>query len=271
MKDQAMLQKFLVNDEWKDSEDFQEVYRAMQPSCYEVIRMIDGKPLFLHAHFERFCATVASIDQPVPFTEAELREKLIALAAENDVKDYNAKLIYNDFENGGIVYLFMTHTSYPSKEMYRDGVKTDFLSIERENPHAKIINASLRDQADALMAKGNLFEAVLLDHDGNVTEGSKSNIFFLREGQLATSPADGVLLGVTRTQIIEIAGRAGIEVKEIKIPREEIGSYSAAFISGTSPKILPIKTMGEFTFDVNDPTLRRMMDLYDADIREDIG
>lgn len=271
MKDQAKLQRFLFDGTWKSAEDFDTVYQPLQPSCYEVIRLIDGKPLFLHAHYERFLGTVASIGQPSPFTEDELREHLCALARENGVQNYNAKLIYNDFENGGHVYIFLTHTSYPTEEMYRDGVKTDFLQIERENPHAKIINASLRDQADALMKAEGLFEAVLLDRDGNVTEGSKSNIFFIKDGCLCTSPADGVLLGVTRTQIIDIAERAGIKTLEVKIPREEIGSYSAAFISGTSPKILPIAEMGEFTFDVNDETLRKMMALYDEAIREDIG
>ena len=271
MKDQAMLQKFLLDGTWREAVDFDQVYKPLQPSCYEVIRMIDGKPLFLHAHYERFLGTVSSVDQPVPFTEEELREKLCALADENGVKNYNAKLIYNDFDNGGHVYLFLTHTSYPSDEMYRDGVKTDFLQVERENPHAKIINASLRDQADALMKAEGLFEAVLLDRDGNVTEGSKSNIFFIKDGCLCTSPADGVLLGVTRTQIIDIAQRAGIRTLEVKIPRTEIGSYSAAFISGTSPKILPIAEMGEFTFDVNDVTLRKMMALYDEDIQNDIS
>lgn len=271
MKEQAQLQKFFYDGAWIDASEFDTVYRPLQPSCYEVIRMIDGKPLFLHAHYERFLGTVNSVDQPIPFTEEELREKLCQLADANGVRNYNAKLIYNDFDNGGHVYLFLTHTSYPSEEMYRDGVKTDFLQVERENPHAKIINASLRDQADALMKAEGLFEAVLLDRDGNVTEGSKSNIFFIKDGCLCTSPADGVLLGVTRTHIIDTAQRAGIPFRELTIPRAEVGSYSAAFISGTSPKVLPIAVMGEFTFDVNEPTLRRMMVLYDEAIREDIG
>ena len=268
MAEHAMKKYFLKNGQEVSVTDFQAEYQALQPSCYEVIRVIDGKPLFLDAHYRRFVGTVESIGQQVPCSKQELAADISRLAALNDVQNYNVKLIYNDFEHGGTVYLFFTHTAYPTEEMYREGVRTDLLRMERKNPHAKIINQTLRDNADALMAARGLFEAILVNGENQVTEGSKSNLFFVRGDTLVTAPADQVLLGVTRQRILRLAMEHGIPVSEEHIPADGLGAFSAGFISGTSPKVLPIARVGEdVTYDVNDPVLRRMMDLYDEEIR----
>lgn len=267
MKDHAMLKYFLLNGERKDAACFDEIYREVQPSCYEVIRVIDGKALFLEDHYDRFCHTLATVEQEPPVSCETLGRMITELAEQNDVQNYNVKIIYNDFRAGGQLYLFFTHTSYPTEEMYRDGVATELMRSVRKNPHAKIINDSLRSQADAQMAAHHLFETILVDDQGNITEGSKSNIFFVRGGELVTSPASGVLLGVTRKHILHAAEAGGVVLKEETIPADSLGSFDAAFISGTSPKVLPIARIGEQKLDVNNAALRRIMQLYDAEIR----
>ncbi len=266
MSDQAMLKTFMRNWVLCPAADFPRLYHAVEPSCYEVVRLMGGQPLFLNEHYDRLVATAASIERKLPFTLAELKEHIIYLAKENGVKDYNVKLIYNDFANGGTVFLFFTPTAYPTEEMYARGVATDFLNAIRPNPHAKIINQGLRDDADALMAEKGLFEAVLVNEDSQVTEGSKSNLFFIRGDTLVTSPAHQVLLGVTRQRIFRLCEGAGIPVVEEYIPADRLDRFSAAFISGTSPKVLPIANIGPVAFDVNDPLLRRVMGLYDKEI-----
>ena len=267
MSDQAMFRQFMINWQLYPSSDFSRLYRVMEPSCYEVIRVIGGRPLFLGEHYGRLTATAESIGQTLPFSRSELDGQISRLAEANGVRDYNVRLICNDFDRGWKTYLFFTPTSYPTAEMYEKGVATDLMISVRENPHAKIINQSLRDRADALMAERGLYEAVLVNEKGEITEGSKSNLFFIRDGLLCTSPADGVLLGVTRQRILRLAGADGIPVREEVIRADGLARYRAAFISGTSPKVLPIASVGEVAMDVSDPVLRRIMDLYDDEIR----
>lgn len=267
MGDQAMLQHFLFNGTLRPSAEFAALYRPAEPSCYEVIRVMGGRPLFLGEHYGRLVNTAASIGQRLPFSQAELDREITRLAAANGVEDYNVKLIYNDFDHGGTAYLFFTPTSYPTAEMYAQGVATDLLWSVRENPHAKLINHSLRSQADALMAEKGLYEAILVNHRGQVTEGSKSNLFFIAGDTLCTCPSDGVLLGVTRQRILGLAEADGIPVREEVIRADSLDRYAAAFISGTSPKVLPIANIGSVPFDVNHPVLRRVMGLYDQEIR----
>lgn len=268
MADHAELKKILYNGELQDAAEFDKIYEVISPACYEVIRVMGGKALFLEEHYARLTATAESIGETLPVSLETLKAQIADLAKANDVENYNVKLILNDFANGPRYYLFFTHTAYPTEEMYEQGVRTNLLESVRENPHAKIINQSLRDRADAMMAEQSLFEAILVNEKGQITEGSKSNIFFIKDGTLVTCPSEGVLLGVTRQRILRLVTEAGIPVKEEFIPANELADYDAGFISGTSPKVLPICCVGDVKLDVNDPTLRKVMKLYNNEIEK---
>lgn len=238
------------------------------PSAYEVLRIMDGRPLFLEEHYARLCATLDSIGQKVPFDIETLRREIGKVAAENGLKNHNIKIVINDFEKvgGPNVEIFPNPTSYPSPEMYRDGVKTDLFSAVRNNPQAKIMDAELREKEDTFIKENGLFEALLVNGENEITEGSRSNIFLIKGGEVFTSPAEGVLLGITRQRVIRLCKAAGIKVYETRIRASEISSYDAAFISGTSPKVLPISQVGETKLDVNNPLLRQIIKLYDQEI-----
>ena len=83
--------------------------------------------------------------------------------------------------------------------------KNDLYFGERENPNAKIINLSFREKVNKKIREKNAYEAILVDRKGYITEGSKSNIFMIKDNMLLTSPVKAVLPGVTRGEIIDIA------------------------------------------------------------------
>ena len=147
--------------------------------------------------------------------------------------------------------LYMNPTHYPSQEQYAEGVRTELFHGERKNPNIKMMDQALRDVTDAAIKAHDLYEV------------SRSNVFFIKNGELYTSPLRQVLPGVTRDKIIEIVKGKGIAVHEDPIPASSVADFDAAFISGTSPKVLPIASLGDIAYDVNDPLLRRLMDWYD--------
>lgn len=265
----AILEKYYYNFELKDTADFDSTYHAVNPSVYEVIRVMDGTPLFLSEHYERMVSSLASVGEQAPFTLERLGQAIRELCLANGVTNHNIKLVINDFEKvpGGSIHLFAIATSYPSEDMYESGVPTDLFNAVRNNPNAKIIDQALRDSENSFIKENNLFEALLVNEADEITEGSRSNIFFVKGDALCTSPAEGVLLGVTRQRVIRICRSAGIEVREEPIPVSRLSDYSAAFISGTSPKVLPISCIGSNKLDVRSPLLRRVMDLYDQEIK----
>lgn len=228
---------------------------------YEVLRVINGNPAFLDAHIERMKKSFELINKKVPFTNEELISYVNKVIESNDKIVGNIKITYNTASEELKVY-YIKH-SYPKDELYKYGVKTILYYGERENPNAKIVNSTFRERVTEEIKKANAFEAILVDRNGFITEGSKSNIFAIEDGKLVTAKGEAVLKGITREKIMKIAQQIGLEVEEKDIKASNIEKLEAMFISGTSPKILPIAFVGEIELDVNNLALRKLMKAYD--------
>ena len=83
------------------------------------------------------------------------------------------------------------------------------------------------------------FEAFLVDRDNNITEGTVSNIFFVK-GNILYTPKENILLGVTRGIIIKIAKQIGIQIKEARIKKSEIYSFKECFLANTLVELMPV-------------------------------
>lgn len=230
------------------------------PSVYEVIRLMNGRPQFLPEHFARLEGSLGAIGKTVPFTYETLEHSITDLATEGRIKDHNLKLEV-DISGHGVLYMNPTH--YPSPKQYAEGVRTGLFEGERKNPNIKMMDQALRDATNAAIRERSLYEVILVDRNGQITEGSRSNVFFIKGGEVYTSPLHQVLPGITRGKIIEILNGKGITVHEEPITASDIASFDAAFISGTSPKVLPIAQMEDASYDVKDPLLRNLMNWYD--------
>ena len=230
------------------------------PSVYEVIRLTDGEPKFLEDHYERLGRSLAAIGMLTPFTIDELRGSIADLVQESGIRDHNIRV---EVDVSGYASMHLNPTHYPDSEMYRTGVKAGLFRGERTNPNVKMMDLKLRDATDAAMKRDGLYEVLLVDREGFITEGSRSNVFFIKNGEVFTAPPDKVLLGVTRAKIIELIRGMGVVLQEESVAVDSISAYDAAFISGTSPAVMPIACIGDVTYDVNDPLLREIMNKYD--------
>lgn len=150
--------------------------------------------------------------------------------------------------------------------MYENGVETILYFGERENPNAKIINDNFREKVNKEIKDKGVYEAILVDKNGYITEGSRSNIFMVKDNVILTSPVKAVLPGVTRGEIIEIAQKLQIQVKEIEYSYSDIDKLDGIFISGTSPKVLPIRKVNGINLNPNNDLIRKLMKEYDDEI-----
>ena len=110
----------------------------------------------------------------------------------------------------------------------------------RDTPNIKTVSGSFRERVKAAREREGAFEALLLDAQGFITEGSRSNLFFLQDGRLYTPPAEAVLMGVTRKQVIAICGEMELPVREKRLHRGELEHIEGAIITGTTVDVLPI-------------------------------
>ncbi|NFI94388.1 aminotransferase class IV [Clostridium botulinum] len=217
---------------------------------YEVLRIIHGKPLFLENHLLRMENSFKLINIHQCLDNFKIRNDIENLVRENEKLEGNIKLTYN--VNEKVMRIFFINHSYPNEEMYKNGVKTILYFGERENPNAKIVNLNFREKVNIKIKENNAYEAILVDRNGYITEGSKSNIFMVKENVLLTSPIKTVLPGVTRGEIIDIAIENGIKVEEVSYKYSDIEKLDGMFISGTSPKILPINQVDSIKMNSNE-------------------
>jgi len=101
---------------------------------------------------------------------------------------------------------------------------------------------------------------LLVDHNGRITEGSRSNVFFIVKDTIYTAPSHIVLQGIMREKVLEIIENCNLNLKMECFPATELSKVHAAFITGTSPRILPISHIDAIVLDVNNTILQLLMD-----------
>jgi branched-chain amino acid aminotransferase len=231
---------------------------------YEVLRVINGKTIFLENHINRMKNSFELIGQEFTLSYGEINSKIHDLIKLENKFIGNIKITYGINEK--VLRVFFIEHSYPTDEMYREGIKTILYFGERENPNAKIINNNFREKINKEIKEKGVYEAILIDRNGYITEGSRSNIFMIKDNILLTSPAKAVLPGVTRGEIINIAKKLGIEIREVDYKYSDIDKLGGMFISGTSPKVLPINSVGNIKLNPNNLIIKQIMNKYDDEI-----
>jgi branched-chain amino acid aminotransferase len=119
-----------------------------------------------------------------------------------------------------------------------------------------------------LITENDIYEVLLVNEDGLITEGSRSNIFFIENDQLITPPENLVLAGITRNLVIQVCQDENIPFAEKNLTYPELSGCSAAFITGTSPKVLPVNKIDDFRFHTGNPIMLAIIRKYNEMIGE---
>ena len=240
-------------------------------SLYEVLRIINRIPLFIEDHLERFENSASLAGCKLPYSREKLSGLIIELIRNNPFEDANILLnvTFNpeDLVNSVVFLSCFVEHHYPTEEQYQYGVDTITLAAVRHNPNAKLFDKNLRGHANQLREDFGVNEVLLVDGEDCITEGSRSNIFFIKGNQVITPPQQFVLPGITRKYIIETCSGLGYNISEQRTQVSELGGFDAAFITGTSPKALPVRRIDAFTYRVDDPVMRSIMRGFDVLIR----
>lgn len=247
---------FIYNDRLMPNHEF--IASENAGGVYEVIRVAGSVPLFLEEHLERFFISAQLADKKIAFSKQEIEGFLLALIEKNKIAEGNILLS----NKTNLKAFFISH-KYPDESWYQNGVTCGILHAERENPNAKVFQSPVRQQADELMEKEGYYEVLLADHFGRVTEGSRSNVFFVAGNLLVTPPGKEVLLGITRQKTIQLAKELKIPFHEREVFLNDLQTFDAAFITGTSPKILPLSHISDQTFDPKNKLVQHLREEYD--------
>jgi len=230
---------------------------------YEVVRVEKSVPLFIDDHLLRFFKSAKIAKISVSYSGHEIESFLKLLIQKNNFSDGNLLISFKL----NLKIFYIPH-KYPTAKNYSEGVGCGLLFAERENPNAKVFQTQVRHKADKLISKNSYYEVLLVDNLGRITEGSRSNVFFVKENQIITPPGTGVLLGITRQIIIQLTKTLGFNFVEKEVFLDELSTFEALFISGTSPKILPVKQVGKTKFNPQNEILQTLIKQYNLLVNE---
>lgn len=246
MKPEAIFDCILVDGDMESTKKLEIFKNLTGPAIYEVIRVVNGKPMFLEDHLERVYNSANLTNYNMKFNKNQIVTHINRLINENEINNNNIKLLLTFDEGGKETFLvYGIDSFYPPISYYEEGIRTLLYNHQREKPNAKVQQIDFRQKVKEFITKANAFEALLINDDGYILEGSRSNMFFIMDGQLFTTPATEVLLGITRKYIISLAKKLGYPVVERNLHKDELSNLEGIFISGTSVGILPVSSVEE--------------------------
>lgn len=263
--------KFILNGNLQPVEMFDNSLIYEGDSVYEVLRMTRANPIFFSDHMERLEMSVKLQKKKILADIPDLRKAIISLARSDKKRESNLKIVFN--YNGGICnwLIYYIEPIYPTELQYKNGVKGILFFAERKDPESKVINHKLRSSIYHKLILESGYEAILVNENNLITEGSRSNIFFLKGETLFTAPDNVILNGITRKNILQICSEHKIGVELSCVSADDITEYDAVFMTGTSPMVLPFNCIGDKYFNVRIPLVERLRKLYLEKAEASIG
>ncbi len=217
-----------------------------------------GPAIFrLQEHTDRLFRSAHILNMPMPFDKETLNEAQLAAVRENKLESaYIRPMCFYGSEGMGLradnlkVHVMVAAWSwgaYLGAEGMEKGIRIRTSSYTRHHVNITMCKAKANgNYMNSMLALQEALacgydEAMLLDNEGYVAEGSGENIFLVRDGVIITPDLTSALDGITRNTIFQLAGELGIPVKEKRITRDEVYVADEAFFTGTAAEVTPIR------------------------------
>ena len=221
---------------------------------------VGGTAIFrLQEHTDRLFRSAKIMNMPMPFSKDELNAAQLAAVRDNGLDSaYIRPMCFYGSEGMGLrADNLKTHVivaawnwgAYLGKEALEKGIRIRTSSFTRHHVNIGMCKAKANGQyinsmlalSDAL--RDGYDEALFLDVDGFVTEGSGENFFMVYDGVIFTPELTSALDGITRSTVIQLAQEEGYEVREKRITRDEVYVADEAFFTGTAAEVTPIREL----------------------------
>ncbi len=216
----------------------------------------------LKEHIDRLYNSAKILKMEIPYPKEEFKQAVKNTIKENNLKScYIRPLVYRGFEQLGVnpfkcpvncAIAVWEWGAYLGEEAIAKGIKTKISSYARSYINSTSQKAKIcANYINSIFAKMEAIEtgvdeAILLDTQGYVTEGSGENIFWIRNEVIYTTPTATVLEGITRDSIIKIAQDMGYQVQEKYICRDELYISDEVFFTGTAAEVTPVREIDNY-------------------------
>lgn len=222
---------------------------------FEGIRAYNGRVFRLDEHLDRMYDSAKAIDLKIPLSKPEMKKAVIETLKKNGLKDaYIRPIVTRGDGDLGLdprkcpvpnVFIITQEWGAMYGDLYQKGLTAVTVGIRRNAPEALPPNIKSLNYLNNILAKieSNVKggdEAIMVDVQGNISEGSGDNIFVVKNGKILTPPTLNNLRGITRAAAIEIAVRDRIPVTETNLGLFDIYTADELFVTGTAAEIAPV-------------------------------
>ena len=236
---------------------------------FEGMRSYDGRVFRMDQHLCRLWESAKAICLEIPSRPDELAEAVNGTLRANQIDDGYIRLIVtrgagtlgldpNRTSNPQVIIIADHMTLYPD-EFYENGLKLVTVSTVRNHPSALSPRIKSLNYLNNILAKiegleAGCVEALMLNHEGEVAECTGDNIFLVRDGALYTPPVGaGILKGITREAIIEIAEGIAVTVRQESLTRQDVYDAQECFLTGSAAEIVPVVQVDDCTIGDGKP------------------
>jgi branched-chain amino acid aminotransferase len=223
---------------------------------FEGIRSYSGHVFRLADHINRLYDSARSIHLEIPISKEEMAKGVLDTLAINGIKDGYVRLVVTrgagslgldprKTTDPQIIIIADSISLYPA-ELYEHGLKIVTAGTMRNHPAALNPRVKSLNYLNSILAKiegtnAGCLEALMLNHKGEVAECTGDNIFLVRSGELHTPSVDaGILEGITRDAVMDLARAAGIKVVERAMDRHDVYTADECFLTGTAAEVIPV-------------------------------
>ena len=230
---------------------------------FEGMRAYSGKVFKLREHMDRLYESARAICLQIPISKSRLENDVNATLQKNALTDAYIRLVVTrgagslgldpNRTSDPQVIIIADHISLYPAEFYEKGLKIITASTIRNHPAALSPRIKSLNYLNNIMAKieglqAGCVEAVMLNHKGEVAECTGDNIFIIKRGVLLTPPKDaGILEGITRNAILELAGKLNIPAREETMTRHDLFVADECFLTGSAAEVIPVVSIDNRT------------------------
>ncbi|MFZ5829455.1 MAG: branched-chain-amino-acid transaminase [Planctomycetota bacterium] len=247
---------------------------------FEGIRSYAGKVFRMAEHLDRLWQSAKAIWLEIPMTKEAMAKAIEDTLAANGIKDGYIRVVVtrgagslgldpNRCSDPQVIIITDLISLYPA-ELYEKGLEIVTVSTVRNHPAAVSPRVKSLNYLNNILAKieglkAGCIEALMLNHKGEVAECTGDNIFIVRDGDLLTPPNDaGILEGITRDAVMELAEEAEIEVYEVPLTKHDVYIADECFLTGTAAEVVPVVMVDSRTIGdgVPGPITRDLMEQF---------
>ena len=226
---------------------------------FDFLRTYNGVPFKLREHIQRLQNSAKLIGLSLPWSTEEIEAIAQDTLKRNNFPEANIRIVVTGGSSADFIsplgqpsiMVIVTPVSEYPREYYEQGVKAITVQIERFLPKAKSLNYISAIGALQQAKLTNAIEALYVNQQGHVLEGTTTNFFVFRGSQLIT-PKEGILNGITRDVVLEVA-KERFEIVEQSINSSDLSHYDEAFITATNKEIMPVIQIDELPISKGKP------------------